>query len=195
MSEYKRDGAYSRIGPQYAPFDHEISLADAELMRDFVEREFFENIARVKTPLLTDREDKTKGTVAFHGKPEHGTDGDPSVFIGGLLHHQALESWRLRIMHTKMRRSPVNQTNHRISTVLAFDVLDSTLQVALREVKVYRHVGELSVAAIERAIETGDDEQLPELQRKYYQTPIDSATCQKARDTMCQALRRASIMR
>ena len=94
-----------------------------------------------------------------------------------------------------MRRSPVNQTNHRISTVLALDVLDSTLLVALREVKVYRHVGELSVAAIERAIETGDDEQLPELQRKYYQTPIDSATCQKARDTMCQALRRASIMR
>jgi hypothetical protein len=190
MPTMRKDG-FLEVGPACLPFDAELTLDDANDLRQAVVWEFFEHMP-VKTLELTDSSDKTGCAKAFHNRTFESIEHGPGVFGGAVLRHIDEEAWRLRIMHTKLSRARHNNAQQRIETRMNVEVFDGQLAEAVKKVRVVRGVGELTAAAIEKQMEEDVEEGYVVMQRRAYERHLTQDDCAQAVEFLTRIVRRTA---
>ena len=195
MSEQRirRDG-FTEVGPVCVPFYSEISLDDANDLRNAIVWDFF-NEFPAKTPYLSDTSDKTTFGKNF-SSPLHDSaiHEMPNIFFGASLNHISSDTWRMILMYTKTKRVDWNNSPQRIETRLMMHVYKDQLVEAVRKVRVIRGVGELTVESIENQIDENTDTGYIALQRREYEQYIIPEDCERAKVYMHRAVKRAKVL-
>lgn len=192
MPTLRRD-QYVEVGPACAPFESNITLQEAEDLRQVVVWDFFNNMP-VHTPELTETSDKTMAAKAFHDTGGALYEA-PSTFAGAMLRHIDEASWRMIIMQTKLRRARHNNAQQRIETRFNIEVFDDQLVEATRKMRIARGVGELTADAVERQMEEDVEDGYVVMQRRAYERYLTSDDCQRATEFLRSAVKQAAALR
>ncbi|MCB9819793.1 hypothetical protein H6796_00585 [Candidatus Nomurabacteria bacterium] len=192
MNQRLQNDGFKPVGPPCRPLECEISLDEANNLRQAVVWDFFDNMP-VKTPFLSEDADKTMAAKAYHNSYDENDD-TPSLFTGAVLRHIDEESWRMIIMQTKLRRARWNNAGQRVETRYNIEVLGGQLVEAVRKVRIIRGVGELSVSAVEHQMEEdvdeGSDGGYIVVQRRAFERQVTQEDCGQIVDSLRRVARR-----
>jgi hypothetical protein len=186
MSELLRRDGYTVVGGDIGLQDVHISYDDAQEAKKYIMSEFFGRTP-VRTPVADDKQDKTLFGKGFN--PQHrvyGDDGDPSVFFGAMIKHTCLESWRLRVLMTRSSRSPYNGQPQRSEACYGIEVIGGDVIEAVKQTRVVRSIGDISIAYIEQGTDIG-------MERKMFERPMTPDDCARIIQAAQRVLRRMNV--